>query len=100
MCQNPISKNINTYKKQRNRCLSPRRQCIKRHLAKITENGITTNKEFWNFVKPFLTKKELSKKNDVTLKNKKEIITDEKKLADLFNRHYINVVEISSGIKP
>ena len=24
----------------------------------------------------------------------------EKKLADLFNSHYINIVEISSGIKP
>ena len=35
------------------------------------EKGITTNKEFWNFVKPFLTNKLLSKYNDITLKNKK-----------------------------
>ena len=38
--------------------------------------------------------------NNVTLKNNKEIITDEKKFADLFNSNYINIVEISSGIKP
>ena len=64
-----------------------RRQCIKQHLAKVTEKGITTNKEFWNFIKTFLTNKRFSKNNDITLKNKKEIITDEKKLADLFNSY-------------
>ena len=47
MCQNPISENINAYKKQRSKCIvSLRRLCIKQHLAKITEKGITTNKEF------------------------------------------------------
>ena len=61
---------------------------------------MTTNKEFWNFIKPFLTNKGFSKNNDITLKNKKEIVTDEKKLADLFNSHYIHIVEITSGIKP
>ena len=66
----------------------------------ITEKGITTNNEFWNFIKPFLTNKGFPKNNDITLKNKNEIITYEKKLADLFNSHYINIVEISSGIKP
>ena len=53
---------------------------------------MTTNKEFWNFIKPFLTNKVFSKNNDITLKNKKEIIIDEKKLADLFNSHYMNIV--------
>ena len=37
MCPNSFSENINAYKKQRNKCLSLRRQCIKQHLAKITE---------------------------------------------------------------
>ena len=83
MCQNPISENINAQKKQRNKCVSLRRQWIKQHLAKIIEKGITTNKEFWNFIKPFLTNKGFSKNNDITLKNKKEIITDQKKLANL-----------------
>ena len=76
MCQNPISENIYAYKKQRNKCVSLRRQCIKQHLANITEKGITTNKEFWNFIKPFHTNKGFSKNNDITLKNKKEIISD------------------------
>ena len=45
MCQNPIFENIKAYKKQRNRCTSLQRQCIKQHLAKITKIVITTNKE-------------------------------------------------------
>ena len=69
MCQNPISGNISAYKKQRNKCVSMRRQCIKQHLTKVTEKGITTNKEFWNFIKTFLTNKRFSKNNDITLKN-------------------------------
>ena len=44
-----------------------------------TEKGITTNKEFWNFDKPFLTNKGFSKNNDNTLENKIEV-TDEKSL--------------------
>ena len=40
-------------KKQRNKCVSLRRQCKKQHLTKITENGITTNEELWNFIKTF-----------------------------------------------
>ena len=93
MCRNPMSENINAYKKQRNKCVSLRRKCIKQHLAKITEKGITTRKEFWNFIKPFLTNKGFSKNNNITLKNKKKIITDEKKLENLFNNHYMNIVE-------
>ena len=100
MCQNPISEYINACKKQRNKCVNLQRQCIKQNHARFTEKGMTTNEEFWNFIKPFLTNKVFSKNNDITLKNKKEIIIDEKKLADLFNSHYINIVEISSGIKP
>ena len=83
MCQNPISENINAYKKQ-NKCVSLRRQCIKQHLAKITEKGmITTNKEFWNFIKPFLRNKGFSKNNDITLKKNHNRW---KELDDLLNK--------------
>ena len=81
MCRNPISGNINAYqKKQRNKCVSLRRKCIKQYLAKITKKGIKTSKKFWNFIKLFLTNKGFSKNNDITLKSKKEIITDEKNM--------------------
>ena len=55
--KNPAEQNELMFKKQRNICVSLRRKSIKNHLKKITEKGITTNKDFWNFVKPFLTNK-------------------------------------------
>ena len=34
------------------------------------------------------------------LSGDKELITDDKRLVKLFNEHYINIVERSSGLKP
>ena len=44
--KNPSEKNELLFKKQRNICVSLRRKSIKNHLNKITEKGITTNKDF------------------------------------------------------
>ena len=55
--KNPAEQNELMFKKQRNICVSLRRKSIKNHLKKITQKGITTNKDFWNFAKPFLTNK-------------------------------------------
>ena len=78
----------------------PATAIYKIHLDQITEKGVTRNKEFCNFIKPFLTNKGFPKNNDITLNNKKEIKTDGKKLTDFFNSHYINIAEISSDVKP
>ena len=43
-------------------CWSAKAMYIKQHLDKITEKGVTTNKEFQNFIKPFVTNKSFSKK--------------------------------------
>ena len=37
---------------------------------------------------------------DITLVKEDEIITDDRELAEVFNDHYINIVEKSSGKKP
>ena len=80
--------------------VSLRRKSIKNHLKKITEKGITTNKDFWNFVKPFLTNKSFIDSTDITLKLDNKIITEETKLVKSFNNYYINILEQSSGLKP
>ena len=54
--KNPSEQNELMFKKQRNICVSLRKKSIKNHLRKITEKGITTNKDFWNFIKPFFNK--------------------------------------------
>ena len=59
-----------------------------------------TNREFWKTMKPFLTNKVCLDNSDIMLRDDNEIITDDKHLVKLFNDHYINIVERSSGLKP
>ena len=69
-----------TYKKQRNFRVSLRRKCMKNYLKKITEKGLTTNKSFWKFVKPFLINKGFIGHNNVTLNHKTKLLLTEKTL--------------------
>ena len=72
---------------------------MKNYLKILTEKGLTTNKSFWKFMKPFLTNKGFTENNDVTLIHQNKIISDEKQLTKLFNSYYINIFEKSSGTK-
>ena len=56
MSQNPSRGKVLAYKKQRNICVSLRRISLKKHFKNITENRRSTNKSFWKFIKPVLTK--------------------------------------------
>ena len=73
---------------------------MKSHFKKATKNGIISNKEFWDLVKPFLSKKEGLVNSDISLVKNDAVITDDQELTEIFNDHYINLVEISSGKKP
>ena len=59
-----------------------------------------TNREFWRAMKPFFTNKGCLDNCDIMLSGDNEVITDETRLAKLFNEHYINIIERSSGLKP
>ena len=72
---------------------------MKNCLKKLPEKGLTSNKSFWKFMKPFLTNKGSIGNNDITLTHQNKITSDEKQLTKLFNSYYINIVEKSSGIK-
>ena len=54
--KSPSEQNELLFKKQRNICVDLRRKTIKNHLNKITEKGITSDKDFWNSAKPFFNK--------------------------------------------
>ena len=99
-CRNASKENEILYKRQRNKCVSLRRKSMKNYFRKIGQQGIVTNKKFWNTIKPFLTNKGHISSNDIVLIEKDSIITEEKKLVELFNNHYINIVQNSSGMKP
>ena len=97
--KNPTSENELRYKQQRNKCVSLRKKSMKLYLNKSAADGIVTNKSFWKFIKPFLKNKSCHAQNDIMLIQNDEIIT-EVTLVEIFNKHYINIVEKSSGIKP
>ena len=65
----------------------------------VASNGIITNKKFWKSIKTFLTNKGCLEKSDIMLRDDEKMITDEKKLVQLFNDHYINIAERSCGFK-
>ena len=96
----PNKENEIAYKKQRNKCVSLRKQSIKDHIKKVTDKGINSNKDFWSFIKPFITNKRHISNNDNTIIEGNKVISDESELAKKFNEHYINIVEKTSGIKP
>ena len=98
--KNPSKENELKFKKQRNRCVSLRRKAIKTHFKKATENGHMSNKGFWNLVKPFLSNKGGLAENDIMLVTDEKIVTNELELSEIFNNHYVNIVEKTNGRKP
>ena len=62
--------------------------------------GISSSKEFWNLIKPFLTNKGYMKNDFVSIRNGNAFIDKESELVEMFNTHYINIVEKRSGVPP
>ena len=51
-------------------------------------------------MKPFLANIGCLENSDIMLRDDEKMITDDKKLVQLFNDHYINIAERSCGSKP
>ena len=52
---------------------------------------------FWKIIKTFLKNKGHFNHKDIITFDGKKIITNETQLAEVFNNHYINIAEKSSG---
>ena len=59
-----------------------------------------SNKKFWQTIKPLVSNKNGFSNSNIMLIEEDKLITDEKKLVECFNEHYINIVEKLSGLKP
>ena len=89
------------YKNQRNKCVSFCKKCIKTYFKTFTDNGMATNKTFWkSTIKYLLTNKSCHEQKNIMLIKDGKIVSKEKDLVEAFNKHYINIVGNSSGIKP
>ena len=92
----PSSKNFISYKRTKNN--NSLTEKAKRDFFKEgTKDGIMTNKNFWHTVKPFLTNNCCISNDFIGIENEGNLICNEQELAELFNEHYINIVEKSSG---
>ena len=113
----PSRENFLAYKKIKNKCNNLLEKSKKKYFQENANEGSVSNKSFWNTVKPFISNKgTLSNDNiiiesadDITLKVKngdlvsikaKDEMRDEHILVEMFNNHFINIVEKSSGIAP
>ena len=71
----------------------------KSFFKEATKDGIMTNKKFWRTVKPFLTNNGRIYNDFICIEIEGNLICNEQELVELFNEHYINIVEKSSGKK-
>ena len=104
------SRIINRYRKWPSRTNFLNMKICKKHCKKLckktkkkffqeaTENGTVTNKTFWELVKPFISNKGNYSSGTISIKENEKIIDDEREVVDLFNNHYVNIVENTSGI--
>ena len=114
----PSGKNFVTYKNIKKKCNNLLKQCKKKYMKDISNKGAGTSKSFWNTVKPFISHKGIQTNENIAIqieKNEqievkglyekvdartKDLINDDKILLEMFNKHYIDIVEKTSGISP
>ena len=84
---------------QKNKRVSLRKKSIKKYFKNISKDGVVKNKIVWSMIKPFLTNQGHINKEEIILKRDNETITKSSVLAQMFNSHYINIVQKTSGKK-
>ena len=99
-CENPTKENDKKYKIQGNKCVSLRKKSIKKYFKNISKDGVVSNKHVWSMMKSFLTNKGHINGEEIILKSDNETVTESSVLAEMFNSHYRNIVEKTSGKKP
>ena len=85
----PAPMNRQACQKQRNHCVSLKRE-IKKQYGFQNVSRITDNKNFWTVVKPNFSNKIVGF-NRVILRDGGKIISDTEKIADTFNRFFVNI---------
>ena len=84
------NEDLDNYKKQRNFCVNLFRDTKKDYLQKLNIKNLADNKKFWKIIKPFFFNKGLNS-NKLILREKEVLITDEKTLATLMNKYFVNI---------
>ena len=100
--KNRSDNNKREYNKQRNYCVSLLRKTKTNYYENLNEKELTDNKQFWRTVKPLLSDK-IKSSEKITLVEQTEnldtdgniddeIVNDDVKIAEIFNRFFPNAV--------
>ena len=92
----PPRENFLHMKSMKNKCNSLCKKAKTQYFITCTSKN-SSNKQFWDLVKPFLTNKSFLSSDSITIKVKDRFINDEKELVEIFNHYYKNIVEKTSG---
>ena len=86
--------NRKAYKRQRNICVNLLKKTKFSYFQNIKPSLICDNKRFWLVVKPLFSDKKLqTTSNTITLIENNDIISDDQKLAQIFNNFFSNAVK-------
>ena len=96
----PSRENFKNWKQQKNKCHKLCRKAKKDHFKNITESNLNSKSKFWQFVKPFLTNKGVFGTDFILIKKDYQFIHNGIELVEIFNSHYINIVENMTGVPP
>ena len=93
----PSKENFLALKDAKKFCNKSTKSVKKAYFHKVTGKGFVNNRAYWNTVKSFLTNKGFLTNEAIAIENKGKIVTDKSKLFNLFNSHYVNIVEKTPG---
>ncbi len=87
----PSASNHEVFRVQRNKCVKLRNSAIREHIASKCSEGAKGGREFWQVVGPFLnSKSSKNKSSHIDLIKNDEVISDQIKVCNILNTHFIN----------
>ena len=90
--KNKTVENWEKYRKLRNECVKLTKKVKREYFENLNINSVNDNKSFWKTIKPFFTDK--NKKNGkIILVENNDIITDDKKNAEIMNEYFVNITQ-------
>ena len=88
--------NLKAFKKQRNFCVKLLRKTKSDYYRNLDLGDLTDNRKFWKIVKPVFSN-EVRTTSSITLIEDGNMITEDLKIAEIFNHYFTNITE-SLGI--
>ena len=92
------------YRIIRNRVVTMRRKSIKNHFEQLCYSRAGIPRDFWNALRPLMHTKKGPPEQSITLRENREVIRDQKQVAETLNDYFTNitrdlVVEKHSALK-